>query len=141
MDIWEAGVSFDKGVEMESKSKIQSLMIAAVLLVGSADAMAQATDAIKFPNPNYAKVRQASLVDVDKLRQIKPGQNKSEVRSLLGTPNFGEESVGGRQWDYIFNIRTALDHLLVPCQYQLRFDDQGLVTAAYWNRPKCANLL
>ncbi len=74
--------------------------------------------------PNWANVR-----------MIERGMNKSQIRQLIGNPQFAEGLYGVREWDYAFNYRENGIHKI--CQYKVLFDSKMNAQSFYWHPNGC----
>ncbi|VEJ08616.1 OmpA family protein [Actinobacillus delphinicola] len=74
--------------------------------------------------PNWANVR-----------TIHRGMNKSQIRQLIGNPQFNEGFFGVREWDYAFNYQeNGVDRI---CQYKILFDKNMNAQSFYWFPNQC----
>ncbi|MGB9102329.1 MAG: OmpA family protein, partial [Stenotrophomonas indicatrix] len=48
---------------------------------------------------------------------------------------------GVREWNYLFNFRTAQGAEYFTCQFQVRFDNKGIAQGGYWKPESCAAVL
>ncbi|MGM3371835.1 outer membrane protein assembly factor BamE, partial [Escherichia coli] len=71
-----------------------------------ADGPAEGT-AVHFPEASKASLKEGIYPDVADLRRFAPGMSKRQLYTLLGTPHFNEGMWGVREWNYLFNFRTA----------------------------------
>ena len=83
--------------------------------------------------------KEGTFPNLDSLRRIAPGVTKDQLYDLLGRPHFRESLVGVREWDYIFNFRTAGG--LKTCQYKVIFDSKMLAQNFHWAPAACAEML
>lgn len=56
--------------------------------------------------------------------------NKSQIRQLIGDPQFSEGMYGVREWDYVFNFRENGVHKI--CQYKVLFDKDMNAQTFLW---------
>lgn len=94
-----------------------------------------------FPDPSRAYPAGGTYVNLDSLRQYAPGMNKHQVRELLGTPHFNEGLWGVREWNYLFDFRRSVGAAPVQCQFQVKFDADGVAVGQAWQPESCAALL
>lgn len=106
----------------------------------AADGPAEAT-AVHFPEASKASLKEGTYPDVADLRRFAPGMSKRQLYTLLGTPHFNEGMWGVREWNYLFNFRTAQGTEYFTCQFQVRFDGKGIAQAGYWKPESCAAVL
>lgn len=108
----------------------------------SAEAMPGTQDGeVAFPDPGRATLKEGLFVDLDNLRLFARGMSKRQLYTLLGTPHFGEGMWGVREWNYLFNFRSAPGGDYFTCQFQVHFDNKGIAQAGYWKPQACAALL
>lgn len=105
-----------------------------------ADGPAEAT-AVHFPEASKASLKEGIYPDVADLRRFAPGMSKRQLYTLLGTPHFNEGMWGVREWNYLFNFRTAQGAEYFTCQFQVRFDSKGIAQGGYWKPESCAAVL
>lgn len=113
--------------------------VLALLATLAACGKAQARD--EFPDPARAYPAGGTYVNLDNLRQYAPGMNKRQIQSLLGTPQFNEGLWGVREWNYVFNFRRSVGAAPIQCQFQVRFDAEGVANGQAWQPASCAALL
>lgn len=106
----------------------------------AAEGPAEAT-AVRFPEASKASLKEGIYPDVADLRRFAPGMSKRQLYTLLGTPHFNEGMWGVREWNYLFNFRTAQGAEYFTCQFQVRFDSKGIAQAGYWKPESCAAVL
>ena len=97
--------------------------------------------AVQFPEASRASLKEGIYPDVADLRRFAPGMSKRQLYTLLGTPHFNEGMWGVREWNYLFNFRTAQGAEYFTCQFQVRFDSKGIAQAGYWKPESCAAVL
>ena len=64
------------------------------------------------------------------VRLIERGQNKDQIRQLIGDPHFAEGLYGVEEWDYVFNYRENGVHKV--CQYKVLFDKNHNAQSFFW---------
>lgn len=96
---------------------------------------------VVFPEARKASLKEGIYPDIADLRRFAPGMSKRQLYTLLGTPHFNEGMWGVRQWNYLFNFRTAQGAEYFTCQFQVRFDDKGIAQGGYWKPESCAAVL
>lgn len=64
-------------------------------------------DQLVFPDPGKASVKGGTFPAVADLRNVAPGMTKDQLYQMFGRPHFNEGVFGVREWDYLFNFRTA----------------------------------
>ena len=106
----------------------------------AADGPAEAS-AVSFPEASKASLKEGVYPDVADLRRFAPGMSKRQLYALLGTPHFNEGMWGVREWNYLFNFRTAQGAEYFTCQFQVRFDKKGIAQGGYWKPQSCAAVL
>ncbi len=106
----------------------------------AAEGPAEAT-AVHFPEASKASLKEGIYPDVADLRRFAPGMSKRQLYTLLGTPHFNEGMWGVREWNYLFNFRTAQGAEYFTCQFQVRFDSKGIAQGGYWKPESCAAVL
>jgi len=102
---------------------------------------AASEDAMAFPDPARASLREGVFADPHDLRRFAPGMSKRQLYALLGTPHFNEGMWGVRSWNYLFNFRTPGGGEYFTCQFQVRFDGKGIAQGGYWKPQSCAALV
>ncbi len=69
------------------------------------------------------------------VRIIHRGMNKSQIRQLIGNPQFNEGFWGVREWDYAFNYQENGVNRI--CQYKILFDKNMNAQSFYWFPNQC----
>lgn len=98
---------------------------------------------VPFPDKGRSYLAKGDFVNVENLRQVRPGLSKDQVRQLLGNPHFREGLFGVDEWNYIFNFHTGDDDDYITCQYQVRYDKQDVgyrAESLHWDVPACMEL-
>ncbi|WP_254700144.1 outer membrane protein assembly factor BamE [Trinickia violacea] len=127
---------------MKEASKLFALLGTTVCVASCGMVPMTAPDgSVIFPDRSSAWLKEGTFVNVDNLRQMAPGLTKDQVYALLQEPHFNEGVIAVRVWNYIFDFRTADSNAFVSCQYQVRYDGHGRVTATYWKEPDCVRFL
>jgi len=90
---------------------------------------------VVFPDPAYAVLVGGTMPDLDALRAIGSGVTKDQLYQALGRPHFREGLVGVREWDYLFQFRTADGP--VSCQYKVIFDSEYRGQSFHWLPAYC----
>lgn len=99
---------------------------------------------VNFPARTRSYLSEGDFVNVDDLRQMRPGLSKDQVRILLGNPHFREGIFGSREWNYIFNFRTGAGDEYITCQYQVRYDKASTgyqARSMHWDGSACLELV
>lgn len=104
-------------------------------------ASSSAGEAVSFPEPGKASLKEGVFADPADLRRFAPGMSKRQLYALLGTPHFNEGMWGVREWNYLFNFRTPQRGEYFTCQFQVRFDGKGIAQGGYWKPQSCAALV
>ena len=94
------------------------------------------TETPVFPDKTDAVRTEGSFVNVDNLKQMRPGLTKAEVYELIGVPHFDEGVFRVKEWDYIFNF-TQPDHSVRVCQYKVLFDSDMKAQSFYFLPENC----
>ncbi len=90
---------------------------------------------VVFPDPAHAFLAGGTFPDPDALRRIGPGVTKDQLYQALGRPHFREGLIGVREWDYLFQFRTADG--VVTCQYKVIFDRDYRGQRFHWLPEHC----
>ncbi|ANB91031.1 hypothetical protein MOVS_02430 [Moraxella ovis] len=85
-----------------------------------------------FSSNNY----KGSWPNWSNVAQVEHGMTKDQLYALLSYPHYREGLYGAREWNYIFNYRTA-ENEHRQCQYQIHFDKNMTTQAMYWSSPEC----
>ncbi|KAF1016809.1 MAG: Outer membrane protein A [Stenotrophomonas maltophilia] len=96
---------------------------------------------VHFPDAGKVYFKEGTYPDVANLRRFAPGMSKRQLYALLGTPHFSEGMWGVREWNYLFNFRTAQGTQYFSCQFQVQFDKKGIAQGGYWKPASCATVL
>lgn len=98
---------------------------------------------VPFPAKERSYLTKGDFVNVENLRQMRPGLSKDQVRLLLGNPHFKEGLFGVDEWNYIFNFHTGNGDEYITCQYQVRYGKQDAgyrAESLHWDGPACMEL-
>lgn len=121
-----------------------AMLVAGMLLAGGCstlDRSAQGGGPV-FPDPSHSTMPEGTFVNLENLRKVAPGMTKDQLYALLGTPHFSEGVFGVREWNYIFDFRSADgSNNFFRCQYQVQFGDDDLAKAFYWKPETCKSVL
>lgn len=94
------------------------------------------TDNPVFPDTSSAVGEEGSFVNLDNLKNVRPGLTKSEVYELIGTPHFDEGVFRVKEWDYIFKF-TKANNSVLTCQYKVTFDNEMKAQQFYFKPANC----
>lgn len=98
------------------------------------------TDNPVFPDANHAVRNEGSFVNLDNLKQVRPGLTKAEIYELIGTPHFDEGVFRVKEWDYIFKF-TKPDNSVLTCQYKVLFDSDMKAQSFFFSAEDCLSKL
>jgi outer membrane protein assembly factor BamE (lipoprotein component of BamABCDE complex) len=96
------------------------------------------TDQPVFPDVSHAGVNDGAWPNLDNLRSVRAGMNKTQLYALLGTPHFSEGLMGVREWDYLFHLPSKSGP--VQCQYKVLFDQDRVARTFLWKPESCAEV-
>jgi OOP family OmpA-OmpF porin len=85
-------------------------------------------------------MKEGTFPNLNNLRNVASGVTKEQLYNLLGSPHFNEGMFNVREWDYVFNFRTANDQV-VTCQYKVVFDKKMLGQKFFWLPKMCSDQL
>lgn len=128
---------------MKTKYVLSSatLLLGSMLLGGCGIAPTTMPDgSVAFPARSSAWLKEGAFVNVESLRQVKPGLTKKQVYALIAEPHFNEGVFAVHVWNYVFDFGIP-EGKVVSCQYRVQFDRDMKVKATYWKEPECAALL
>lgn len=108
------------------------LLSACTRSISNVDSEGKTTSPV-FPETASAVRSEGSFVNLDNLKQIKPGMTKAQVYELLGVPHFNEGVLRVKEWDYIFHF-TREDKSVLTCQYKVLFDS-GMKAQSFFFLP------
>lgn len=89
-----------------------------------------------FPAQSKAVRAEGSFVNVDNLKQLRPGLAKAQVYEMLGAPHFKEGMLRVKEWDYIFHF-TRADKSVRTCQFKVLFDSEMKAQSFYFLPEDC----
>ena len=93
-----------------------------------------------FPEQSSAVRDEGSFVNLDNLKQKRPGLTKSQVYELIGVPHFKEGVIRVKEWDYIFHF-TQPDQSVLTCQYKVLFDSNMTAQSFFFLPEDCLSKL
>jgi len=93
-----------------------------------------------FPDVASAVRPEGSFVNLDNLRQVKPGMTKDQLYELIGVPHFKEGMIRVKEWDYIFHFSRA-DKSVLTCQYKVLFDNDMKAQSFFYKPEGCLDAL
>lgn len=93
-----------------------------------------------FPKATSAVRTEGSFVNLDNLKEMKPGLTKAQVYELIGTPHFNEGVLKVKEWDYIFHF-TKADKTILTCQYKVLFDKNMKAQSFFFLPENCLDQL
>lgn len=98
------------------------------------------TDKPVFPEASHAVRSEGSFVNLDNLKQVRPGLTKAEIYELIGTPHFNEGVLRVKEWDYIFHFSKP-DNSILTCQYKVLFDSDMKAQSFFFAPDDCLSKL
>lgn len=107
--------------------------------VSNVDSQGKTTHPV-FPAPASATKEEGSFVNLDNLKQMRPGLTKSQVYELIGVPHFKEGIIRVKEWDYIFHF-TQPDKSVLTCQYKVLFDSSMTAQSFFFQPEDCLSKL
>ncbi|MCD1125895.1 OmpA family protein [Jinshanibacter sp. LJY008] len=93
-----------------------------------------------FPDVSNAVREEGSFVNLDNLKQVRPGMTKVQLYELIGVPHFDEGVLRVKEWDYIFHF-TKADKTILTCQYKVLFDSDMKAQSFYFLPENCLDRL
>lgn len=78
----------------------------------------------KIITPYKADMQQGSVLDEDKIKQLKIGMTKTQVQELIGSPSI-IDPFHNTQWDYV-NHSTLHQKDNISYRLTLKFDEETL---------------
>ncbi|MCA1923349.1 OmpA family protein [Buttiauxella noackiae] len=115
------------------------LLSACTRSVSNVDSQGKTNSPI-FPDASHAVRSEGSFVNLDNLKQMRPGLSKAEVYELIGTPHFDEGVFRVKEWDYIFHF-TKPDNSVLTCQYKVLFDSNMKAQSFFFAPDDCLSKL
>ena len=94
------------------------------------------TDNPVFPEKTDAVRKDGSFVNVDNLKQLRPGLTKAQVYELIGVPHFDEGVFRVKEWDYIFHF-TQPNKTVRTCQFKVLFDSDMKAQSFFFLPENC----
>ena len=91
-----------------------------------------------FPELKKLTMQDGTWPNLDNLRNVQEGATRDQLYDLLGHPHF-KEGLGTKEWDYLFNFRTAEGKR--TCQFKVLFDKDKIARNFYWLPESCADVL
>jgi OOP family OmpA-OmpF porin len=100
------------------------------------------TDVPVWPDAEAARpiVPETVRPDLDKLRTVQVGMNKTDVYGLIGHPQYSEGLAGVHEWNFAFLLPDGKGGQ-TRCQYKILYDDAMLAKQFHWNPQACADLV
>lgn len=92
-----------------------------------------------FPDERNIVQKGGSVPNLDNLRMLGQGLSKDQLRGLVGGPHF-REGFAAREWDYLFQLRTAGSEPMA-CRLKVVFDQDALARTLLWAPAQCAQTL
>jgi outer membrane protein assembly factor BamE len=78
--------------------------LAATTLLGACSSLQSSDNFLGFITPYRVEVVQGNVLTKEQVALVKPGQTRSQVRDVLGSPLLTDTFHADR-WDYVFTIR------------------------------------
>lgn len=120
------------------------VLVTCVMVVGTVAFAGERGGVPQFPD------LEVSLVDMEEgvlrygrsadplgLEKVSEGMTRDEVRDAIGEPAERREVAGSPVWFYDFNLPFPRSEDVVVCQYKVKFDHWGRVSAYQWRRLLC----
>lgn len=129
-----------------NKMKHAKGIIATMLLgLGLSAQIAFASDVVEnatqqFPDPKRSHVPEGDFVSPQSVARMNQGLTKDQVALLLSTPHFSE-GMNALTWNYLFNFYVGSGKDYIQCQYQVHFNEKGVVDHTAWRTEQCADLV
>ena len=108
--------------------------------VFAAEVSTEQESQVSFPEVEKSYLKQIKRYDVSDITKLDIGQNKDEIRSILGNPQFNEGIFGTKTWNYVLDIRIPKTQEYKRCQLRIDFDHQSLSERFSWKGSDCENL-
>ena len=94
----------------------------------------------QFPDPKHSYMPEGDFVNPQSVARMNQGLTKDQVALLLSNPHFSE-GMNALTWNYLFNFYVGSGKEYIQCQYQVKFDNKGLVEQTAWRTGQCADLV
>lgn len=124
-----------------SFNTIRRVLSVLVLFCASLAAVAAEADEPKFPALDSSYLKTGDFVGPDRVRRVRPGLNKDQVRLEIGNPHFSEGIFAVRSWNYAFNFYTGKNDEYVTCQFMVNYDSDDHVASTRWKDSDCQKYL
>lgn len=95
----------------------------------------------KFPDVNQSYLKKVQYYDVAQINKVHIGQDKDQVRFLLGNPHFGTGLFNVKTWQYLIGLKQSHSSQVEFCQLRVDFNKQYLVEKLTWKDQKCEDIL
>ena len=93
---------------------------------------------VSFPDLDATYLKTGDFVNIADLQKVAFGQNKDQVRLLIGNPHYSEGIGNSKTWNYAFNFYTGkVGGPYVTCQYQVQYDKDTRVKGLFWREKSC----
>lgn len=96
------------------------------------------TDQPVFPDKEKVTFSKGSFPNLENLKQVQAGVTRDQLYNLIGRPHFAE-GFKVREWDYLFQFRTAEG--IKTCQFKILFDQDRIAQSFYWQPEECSAFL
>lgn len=128
---------------MNKMKYIKVAVVTMLLCLGTQVTFASDTTenaAQQFPDSKYSYIPEGDFVNPQSVARMNQGLTKDQVALLLNNPHF-KEGLNASTWDYLFNFYVGSGKDYIQCQYQVHFNEKGLVDHTAWRTGQCANLV
>lgn len=95
----------------------------------------------KFPDVSQSYLKKAPYYDIAQINKVHIGQNKDQVRFLLGNPHFSTGLYHVKTWQYLIALKPFNRSEVEVCQLRVDFNQQYLVEKLTWKDQKCEDFL
>ncbi|MDD5708656.1 MAG: outer membrane protein assembly factor BamE [Kiritimatiellae bacterium] len=85
---------------------MKRIIVPALLSLIAAAGCSSLPEVTSWLTPYRIDVRQGNFVTQEMVAQLKPGQNRDQVRFILGTPLLAD-SFHGDRWDYVYRFQPG----------------------------------